>query len=107
MDTPRYFYQLHNFVTLTSDVIFVNGLPFLTTLSLCIRFGTAEHVPYRTAKRLANSLVKVFKLYAKGGFVVRNVLMDGEFVKVKPEIRLLEINISVAREHVAEIECYR
>ena len=50
--------------------------------------------------------MKVVKLYAKDNFVVRNVLMDGEFEKVKPEISLVEINISVAREHVAEIERY-
>ena len=106
LDIPRDFYQLHHFVTLTVDVMFVNGLPFLTTLSRDIRFGTAEHVPSRTAKQLANSLMKVVKLYAKGGFVVRNVLMDGEFEKVKPEISLVDINISAAREHLAKIERY-
>ena len=82
--------------------MFVNGLPFLTTFSRDIRFGTAEHVPSRTAKQLANSLMKVVKLYAKGGFVVRNLLMDGEFEKFKPEISLIELNISMEREHVAE-----
>ena len=80
--------------------MFVNGLPFLTTLSRDIRLGTTEHVPICTAKNLANSLMKVVKLYAKGGFVVRNVLMDGEFEKFKPEIILIELNISAAREHV-------
>ena len=64
--------------------MFVNGPPFLTTLSRYIRFGTAEHVPSHTAKQLANSLMKVVKLYDKGVFVVHNVLMDGEFEKVKP-----------------------
>ena len=44
--------------------------------------------------------MKIFKLYAIGGFVVRNVLMDGEFEKVKPEVELLDINIFAAREHV-------
>ena len=66
------------------DVMFVNSLPFLTTLSQDIRFGTAEHVPYRTAKHLAKYLIQVVKLYVKGGFVVRNVLMDGKFEKFKP-----------------------
>ena len=28
---PRYFYFLHKFVTLTADVMFVNGLPSLIT----------------------------------------------------------------------------
>ena len=80
--------------------MFVNGLPFFTTLSRDIRFGTAEHVPYRTAKQLANSLMKVVQLYAKGSFVVRNILMDGEFEKVESEISLVELKISTTREHV-------
>ena len=79
--------------------MFVNGLAFLTTLWRDIRFGTAEHVPSRTAKQLAKSLLKVVQLYALGGFVARNVLMDGEFEKIKPEVEL-DINISAAKEHV-------
>ena len=30
---PRYFYGVHKFVTLTADVMFVNGVPLLMTLS--------------------------------------------------------------------------
>ena len=37
---------------------------------------------------------------------MRNVLMDGEFEKVKPEVELIETNISAAREHVGKIERY-
>ena len=33
MKIPQGFYQLHNFFTLTSDVMFVNGIPFLVTFS--------------------------------------------------------------------------
>ena len=78
LDIPRDFYRLHHFVTLTADIVFVNSLPFLTTMSRDIRFGTAEHVPSCTARQLAKSLMKVVKVYALGGFVVQNVLMDGE-----------------------------
>ena len=86
--------------------MFVNVIPFFNTLSRDIIFGTAEHVPSHTAKKLAKSLIKIVKLYAFGGFVVPNVLMDGEFEKVKPEVELIDINISAAREHVGEIERY-
>ena len=71
---PRDFYRLHHFVTLTVDVMFANGLEFFTTLGREIRFGTAEHVPFWTAKQLAKPLMKIVKLYALGGFVVRTVL---------------------------------
>ena len=47
---PRDFYRLCHFVTLTADVMFVNGLAFFTTLGRDIRFGTAEHITSRTAK---------------------------------------------------------
>ena len=57
------------------------------------------------AKQLATSLMKIVKLYALGVFVVRTVLMDGEFKKIKPKVEL-DINISAAREHVGEIERY-
>ena len=85
---------------MTADFIFVNEIPFFTTLSRDIRFGTAEHFPSRTTKKLAKSLMKIVKLYALVGFFVINVLMDGEFEKVKPEVELIDINISAAREHV-------
>ena len=81
--------------------MFLNGLPFFTTLSRDIIFVTAGQFPSRTAKKLANSLMKVVKLYDQGGLFVRNVQMDGEFEKSKPEISLIEFNISVECEHVA------
>ena len=49
--------------------------------------------------------MKVVELYAIGVFVVRNVFMDGEFKKIKPEVEL-DINISAAKENVGKIERY-
>ena len=80
--------------------MFFNGIPFFTALSRDIRFGTAKHVPYHTAKQLAKLLMKIVELYAIGGFVVHNLPMDGEFEKVKPKVELIDINISAARKHV-------
>ncbi|EJK68915.1 hypothetical protein THAOC_09872, partial [Thalassiosira oceanica] len=97
-------YELHKFVTLCGDIMFVNGVAFLCTFSRDIRFFTAEHVPTRTAKQLGSSLKKIIRLYANGGFIVRLILMDGESEKVKGELPLVRTNTTAAREHVAEIE---
>ena len=52
---PRDFYELQKFVKLTADVMIVNGLPFLTTLSRNIRFGTVRiHICISSVKRQAN-----------------------------------------------------
>ena len=56
---PRDFYELHKFVTLTTDVMFMNGIAFLTTLSQDIRLFTCEHVPSCTAKQLSKSLKNI------------------------------------------------
>ena len=55
----RDFYVLHHFVTLTADVMFVNSIPFLTTLSRKIKLRTAEFLPSRTTSQLSKSLKKL------------------------------------------------
>ena len=42
--------------------------------------------------------------YARGGFVVNLMLMDGEFEKIKDVLPFVEVNTTAAREHVPEIE---
>eukprot|EP00804_Cyclotella_cryptica_P002560 CCRYP_010401-RA/>CCRYP_010401-RA protein AED:0.15 eAED:0.13 QI:0/0/0/0.5/1/1/8/0/1350 len=101
---PKDYYELHKFVTLTADVMFVNGIPLFTTLSRDLRMFTAEHLPSRTAKQLSGSLNKVLNIYRRGGFTVRVVLMDMEFEPLADVFDLVTINKTAAREHVGEIE---
>ena len=86
-EIPRDFYRLNKFVTLTADVIFVCGIPFLVTYSRSIKFTTTEYIPTRTAGQLAKSLMKVVYGYARGGFVVNLMLMDMEFEKLRTRYR--------------------
>ena len=104
VEIPRDFYVLHKFVTLVGDVMFVNNIPFLLTLSRKLKFGTVEFLPSRTAPQLGKSLIKVLRLYALRGFVVRCIFMDMEFESVKEHCPMVEINTTAAREHVGEIE---
>ena len=102
---PRDFVLMHKSVTLVADVMFVNNVPMLVTLSRGIKFRTTEHVPRRTAKQLSKSLKRVIRLYNRGGFAVQTILMDMEFDKVAPHLEGdVVVNTSAAREHVAEIE---
>ena len=71
MKIPRDFYCLHKFVTLATDVMFVNIIPFLVTFSRNIILITVEHVPTSTAVQLAKSLMNIIKLYARGRLVIR------------------------------------
>ena len=55
---PDDFHCLHQFVVLTADVMFVNGIAFLTMLSQKLQLGTAKQLPSCTATQLSNSLTK-------------------------------------------------
>eukprot|EP00804_Cyclotella_cryptica_P008710 CCRYP_018546-RA/>CCRYP_018546-RA protein AED:0.47 eAED:0.47 QI:0/0/0/1/0/0/2/0/80 len=47
--------------------MFVNGIPFLGTLSRDIKLGSIEFLPSRTAKQLTNALECAF-LYARASW---------------------------------------
>ena len=56
MGIPRELYEPHKYVNLTTEVMFVNGIAFLVTLSRGIRMYTCEHVPNQKAAQLSRSL---------------------------------------------------
>jgi hypothetical protein len=87
---------------MTADVMFVNGIAFLTTLSRKLWLVTVEQLPSCTATQLSNSLVKIVRLYACTGFIVRIIMMDQEFDKVKDACKMVELNTTAAREHIGE-----
>ena len=75
MGIPRGLYERHTHVTLTADVMFVNGIAFLVSLSRGIRMYTCEHVPNQKVAQLSSSLKKTINLYARRGFTVRTITL--------------------------------
>ena len=101
---PRDFLARHHYVTLTGDVMFVNGLPFFITQSRGINLVTIEFASTRTAQNLSKLLSRVITLYATAGFQVQTVLMDMEFQPLQQLLPNIVVNTTAANEHVAEIE---
>lgn len=101
---PKDIIAMNADVTLVADVMFVNGIAFLVTLSRRINLITIEHAPTRTATQLSNLLQRVVQVYLRAGFHPRTIMMDMEFDKVKDKMPSLVVNTTAAREHVAEIE---
>jgi hypothetical protein len=77
------FFEMHKYVTLVADIMFVNGLPFLVTSLRGISLVTIEYLKSRTAKRLIHTLERVIRIYGKTGFIVQTALMDMEFEKLR------------------------
>jgi len=103
---PWDLYERTKIVTLAANVMFMNGLPFLVTLSRNTKKGSVEFLPSRTVKQLCNSLQKVLLIYRCDSFLERTCLMDMEFEKLKDAMQSSIINIITTREHVWDFEQY-
>ncbi len=101
---PRTLIEANKVITLAADVFFVDRTAFLLTVAGRIKFVMAEHVPIRTATSLSKHLKRVLEVYGRAGFVVRTILMDGEFEKIKSLMPSVECNTTAAKEHVSEAE---
>jgi hypothetical protein len=104
VEIPKAILDLNRDVTLTADVMFVDGIPFPVTNSRNIKFTTSEYVPRRTKPILIKLLKKFLNIYHKRGFKVITTLMDNEFAPLKDDLPEINLNSTAADEHVSEIE---
>ena len=73
---PHAIFEKNRNVTLSVDVMFVNRIPFLTSISRNLKFTTAETLHNRTTSQLVKFFTNVKALYTKIGFNVTAALMD-------------------------------
>ena len=105
VNIPRELVEVNQRVTLAADVMFVNSVPFLVSVSRNINLITIEHAPSpRTATSLGSLLQRIVRVYARAGFTVQSILMDNEFEKVRDHVPMLDVNTTAASEHVGDIE---
>jgi hypothetical protein len=83
---PRALLEWHQRVMLAVDVMFVNRVPFLVSVSRGLNLVKAEYTPSRMVKQLAAAagITRVMELSLRGGFHVGTVLMDNEFKNSEP-----------------------
>jgi hypothetical protein len=100
---PMTIMEKYRDLTSCVDVMSVNKLPFLVTISRGIKFGTVESIKSRKLKELLTAIKSVKRIYALRGFNV-----DNEFEPMREDLQELgmALNVVSADEHVPEIERY-
>ena len=98
------FYNIHKFVTLTADVIYVNENAFMITPVRKLKLGNVEHILSWTFGHLNKSLNKMIKLYGRDGLIIHVILMDMDLEKVMDTLVKLEVNVEAAQERMGEVE---
>jgi hypothetical protein len=95
-------------VTVSGDIMFVNKIPFFVTISRHIKFSTSEFLPNQKTVTLVGAIKRLYQTYAKRGFQITILLMDGQFNKDNLDGEIagygITLNTVSAEEHVPEIE---
>ena len=67
-------------ITLCIDIMFVNCIPFILSISRKIRFITAEVLDNCKQGSLVKALQRIYGIYRKRGFRISTILGDSEFL---------------------------
>jgi len=91
-------------MTLAIDIMAINEIPFVISISRDIHFGTAELIWNETKKNLLVSMQQIIRAYHARGFRVTNVLADGGFECIRNRLTDMGITLNIAsrNEHVPE-----
>ena len=97
----------HN-VCLYIDIMYINGMSFLTTISKNIKYHTAMWVADHTVPTIASLVESILKLYQWASFEVMEVCADHES---KPVLQVLQddgwcfmTNLATTQEHIPEAD---
>jgi hypothetical protein len=107
IEIPTEFTIKQKDVTLCIDGVKVNGLAFLTTVSKNICYRTSQFVINKSATSYREALHKVFKIYNRVGFHIKEIRCDNKFRPLQdtlPKIYKIEMNFANPQEHVLEAE---
>ena len=92
MEIPKSILKSNKNITLSIDIIYVNKIPFIVTISRHVKFTTVKAIQRRTKVKFVECIKNVAVIYTQSGFKVENVLLDGEFVPLRTDL----LNIAIA-----------
>jgi hypothetical protein len=86
---PKELLKLHKEVFLTTDIFFVNKIPFFLTLSRNICFTAVNQLADRTVPQIFKAFKEMYQYYLQRGFNITTVHADGEFASLKTLIEAM------------------
>jgi hypothetical protein len=105
---PKELLKLHKEVFLTTDIFFVNKIPFFLTLSRNTCFTSVNYLAGRNVPQIFKAFKEMYQYYLQRGSHITAVHADGEFAPLKTLIETMPggpmVNLASANKHVPEIE---
>ena len=101
---PTHILENHKDVTLFVDILYVQGIPFVHTISKKLKLRTTAMIPRRNKTQLVNAVNKAVKVYTDRGFTVTDIHADLEFDCIRDDVAPIHLEIVPKDEHVHEVE---
>ena len=83
-------------VKICCDLMHINGIGFLSTISRHIMFSTGSIIKHRKIDNIADGIMQVHKLYLHSGFNITHMHTDCEFGPLQKLMTALSINLNCA-----------
>jgi hypothetical protein len=104
---PNELLKLHKEVFMTTNIFFMNKIPFFLSLSCNICFTAVNNLADRNVPHIFKAFKEMYQYYLQYGFHIAMVHADGEFVPLKTLVESIPggpmVNLASANEHVPEI----
>ena len=80
---PKEILKLHKMAVVEADIIFVNWMAFLVSISIYVNFATVKYIGKSTMGNIYKYLLKINDVYYRSGMYVETFYMDWEFENIK------------------------
>ena len=108
IEIPPELYEKRESLELCLDLMFANGMAFMTSITRALYYRTANFIPSREKDVLYKHLDQILRLYNSNGFEIKKIYCDNEFRSIMDEIKDnidgITFDYSPAKAHVPEAE---
>ena len=104
---PQELYEARDTLELCVDIMYVNEMPFFTTITKAMYYRTAQYLQNRTKAKLYAALDEVLRIYNGNGFTISKMFADNEFRSIMDPVKdemNLQTEYSAPQGHVPEAE---
>eukprot|EP00536_Pseudo-nitzschia_multiseries_P011782 jgi/Psemu1/29985/gm1.29985_g len=105
---PQHIRDHYMEITMGIDIMYINGVPFLTTTSRHVHYGTSEPVQSTKTNDILPVIHDIINFYKKRSFQITTILADEQFKPLTMSLaeKHIKLNIVSHDKHVPEAERY-
>ena len=100
VEIPREILESRKDMEVSTDIMFINKIPFLVSISRGLKFTTIEYLSNKIEIALVTSINKMVSHYKSHALHVSTIFLDPEFQFLEENVFSTTLNTTGAHDHV-------